>query len=72
MQNIGSTDRALRLIVGIILAVLGLGPKVGLPVFVGFGGWGWLVGIVGLVMIVTAVIRFCPAYTLIGINTCKK
>jgi hypothetical protein len=72
MQNIGSTDRLLRLIVGLILVVLGLGPRIGLPVFVGFGGYGWLVGIVGLVLIVTAAIRFCPAYTLLGMNTCKK
>jgi hypothetical protein len=27
-------------------------------------------GLLGLVMIATGVFRFCPAYTLLGMNTC--
>ena len=34
--------------------------------------WGWVMGIVGLVPILTGLTGRCPAYTLMGINTCKK
>lgn len=58
-RNEGSTDRLLRVIAGIILiALVFVGPKT---------PWGW----VGLVPLITALIGWCPAYTLLGINTCK-
>ena len=55
--NVGTVDRALRVIVG--LALLGLAV---------FGGhwWGWI----GAVPLVTAAVGFCPAYRLIGLSTC--
>jgi hypothetical protein len=31
------------------------------------GAWGWI----GIVPLVTALIGWCPAYTLLGIKTCK-
>jgi hypothetical protein len=30
------------------------------------GPWGWI----GLVPIATGVLRFCPAYTVLGLRTC--
>lgn len=59
--NVGSADRLIRLIVGILL--LGL-------FFLDGNVKYW--GIVGIVLIVTAFIRFCPLYTIFGMNTCKK
>lgn len=57
-KNIGSVDRALRLVVGIVLiALVFVGPQT---------PWGWI----GIVPLVTALIGFCPAYRLIGLNTC--
>lgn len=57
MFNIGSIDRVLRIVVGLVLVSL---------VFVGPQTvWGWL----GVVPLVTAFIGWCPAYTLLGINT---
>lgn len=62
--NVGSIDRILRAIVGVVLIAL---------VFVGpVAAMGWpriVVGVVGAVMLLTAAIRFCPAYTLIGVRT---
>ncbi len=55
--NIGSLDRTLRIILG--LGVLGAGYY--------FKTW-W--GLVGLVPILTALVRFCPAYLPFGLNTC--
>jgi hypothetical protein len=58
--NVGGIDRVLRIVVGI--AVLSL-------VFVLDGTARWW-GLVGLVPLFTGLVRFCPLYGLLGINTC--
>jgi len=59
MQNVGDVDRALRVVVGLILISL---------VFVGPESlWGWI----GVVPIATAAIGWCPAYVPFGIRTCS-
>jgi hypothetical protein len=58
VQNIGSVDRAIRLIAGIGLLSL---------VFVGPQTW-W--GLFGIVPLVTALFGWCPPYALLGIDTC--
>jgi membrane-associated protease RseP (regulator of RpoE activity) len=56
--NEGSMDRALRIIVG--LAILS-------QVFVGLQTpWAWI----GVVPLVTGLVGVCPAYSLLGLNTC--
>lgn len=57
--NVGNTDRLLRIIAGVV--VLGLGLY--------FQSW-W--GIIGLVLLLTGVFRFCALYTMLGMNTCKR
>ena len=57
-KNAGSTDRAIRAVVGLALIALTLMGT--LPV------WGWI----GVVPLATAAIGWCPAYTLFGIKTC--
>lgn len=56
--NVGTADRVLRVIVGLVL--------IGLAATGTVGWWGWL----GVIAVVTGIFRFCPAYTLIGANTC--
>ncbi|WP_374370001.1 DUF2892 domain-containing protein [Dongia sp.] len=57
-KNIGTLDRVLRVIVGLVLiSLVFIGPQT---------PWGWI----GLVPLATALIGFCPAYRLIGLNTC--
>lgn len=63
-KNIGNGDRFLRIILGIIGLILALSGS-----FDGNLKWGLLA--VGLLLIVTSSIQFCPLYTLLGINTCK-
>jgi phosphate/sulfate permease len=58
--NMGSTDRMIRGIAGIALIALGL---------TGVIGW-W--GIIGVVLLATAVIRVCPAYLPFGLSTLRK
>ena len=70
IKNVGSTDRLIRLIVGVILLIIAVPSLAGMA-FVGLGGWAWLVGLVGVVLVATGLLNFCPAYQLIGANTCK-
>ena len=56
--NVGGADRALRILVGLVL--------IGLAAVGSVGWWGWL----GVIPLATGLFRFCPAYTLFGVNTC--
>ncbi|MCX7628259.1 MAG: DUF2892 domain-containing protein [Methylophilaceae bacterium] len=55
--NVGKIDRAVRIVAGTALVVWAV---MGGPV------WAW----VGVLPLVTGLVGSCPAYTLIGINTC--
>ncbi len=64
-HNIGNPGRALRALIG-ILALLGA------FVLGWFSGWMvWAAAVVGVIMLVTAAMGFCPLYRLVGINTCR-
>lgn len=59
MCNSGFFDRFLRVFVGSLLLFVAV-----------FGGWVW--GYIGLIPLATGLIGFCPAYTILRINTgCK-
>ena len=66
--NIGSADRIVRIILGLTLILI---PFVsGLALFANpFLQWGAV--LVGAVLIVTALVRFCPLYAILGLSTCK-
>ena len=58
LVNEGKVDRALRVVVGLVLiSLVFVGPRT---------GWGWI----GLVPLVTGLVGNCPVYSLLGINTC--
>lgn len=58
--NVGGMDRAFRIVAGLVVLSL---------VFVLEGSARWW-GLVGLVPLATGLVRFCPLYGLIGLNTC--
>ncbi len=58
--NVGTVDRAIRILVGLTL--------IGAALMGWIGGWGWL----GLIPLATGVFRFCPAYLPFGLNSCKR
>ncbi|SFM39209.1 Protein of unknown function [Ectothiorhodospira mobilis] len=56
-KNMGTNDRLIRLVVGVVLiALVFVGPQT---------PWGWL----GLIPLATALMSWCPAYTLLNIRT---
>ncbi len=57
--NTGKTDRIIRVVVGLVLVAWAL-------------AGGNVLGYIGIVLIATAAIGFCPLYKLLGIDTgCK-
>jgi hypothetical protein len=56
--NIGNVDRVIRVVVGLVIIAVGAY----------YQSW-W--GLIGLLPILTASIRFCPVYVPFGISTCK-
>ncbi len=62
--NVGSLDRALRILIGMALFVLG---------FMGyFGSFGWLGIAAGGILLLTAVFSFCPIYGILRMKTTPK
>ena len=60
--NIGGIDRMIRILVGLAFLAFAV---TGLPAT----GYNWL-GWIGIVPLATALLGWCPAYTLIGVSTC--
>ncbi len=59
--NVGTTDRIIRVVVGLLLiAGFLLNPD---------GAWSWLY-LIGIVPLVTGIVGSCPVYSLLGISTC--
>ena len=58
-MNVGTIDRVVRVVVGLVL--------VGLAATGTLGVWAWI----GVVPLLTGLIGFCPAYKIAGINTCS-
>jgi len=58
-HNMGKVDRALRIVVGLVLiSLVFVGPK---------AAWGWI----GIVPLVTSLSGTCPLYTVFGWSTCQ-
>ena len=64
-MNVGKTDAIIRVIVGMIL-----------PHFTRWGVvsgnvWVAILHILGIILVVTSAIRYCPLYKLLNISTAK-
>jgi hypothetical protein len=59
LQNIGNTDRIVRIILGVAIAALGIVFK------------SWL-GLIAIIPLATAAVSTCPLYLPFGISTRKK
>ncbi len=60
ISNLHSIDRILRIVIGfVLLSLVFWGPQTAF-------------GYVGLILIVTAFISFCPLYRVFNISTCSK
>ncbi|QOL79533.1 YgaP family membrane protein [Pseudooceanicola spongiae] len=68
-KNVGTTDRAIRLLLGIALIALAL-----------FGGLSLMQDsvmkygavILGLILAITGLMQLCPLYAMFGLRSCKS
>jgi membrane protein implicated in regulation of membrane protease activity len=58
-SNVGGIDRILRIVAGLVL--------IGLAATGTVGWWGWL----GVILLATGAIGWCPPYAIFGFNTCS-
>ncbi len=58
-SNVGGADKIARIVIGAVL--------IGMALTGIIGAWGWI----GVLPLATGLINFCPAYSLLGVNTCK-
>lgn len=57
MKNVGTVDKVIRIILGMVLiALVFVGPQT---------PWGWI----GIVPLATGLVGFCPLYSVLGMNT---
>ena len=68
MCNVGSVDRALRIIFGVGFLLLGFfAPSMGLA-----AAWQITFYVIGGIGVITGLVTVCPVYALIGASTCKS
>ncbi len=65
MKNMGTVDRALRLIVVAAIAYLWWTGALS-------GTWAIVLGVLAAVFFLTSLIGTCPLYIPLGLSTCKK
>ena len=63
--NVGGIDRAIRYLLVLVIILLFATGKV-------HGALAVVLGIIGLMLLITAFIRYCPLYPLLRISTVKK
>jgi hypothetical protein len=61
-KNVGTTDKFVRIILALVLAALDFFEVVK-------GGYSWVLSVVAIVLLVTALLNYCPVYTLLKKNT---
>ncbi|OFX87394.1 MAG: hypothetical protein A2W99_07060 [Bacteroidetes bacterium GWF2_33_16] len=63
-KNMGTTDKAIRIIVALIIGILFFTKVI-------TGTLGIVLLVLAVVFLLTSLISFCPLYTLFGCSTCK-
>lgn len=58
-RNVGSTDRIVRVLIGVVALIVAFAGMLTLT-------WSWVVGIVGGVLLLTGAVGFSPVYRLFG------
>ena len=61
MKNVGNVDKIIRIVIGLGLLSL---------LFI-LNGNIRFIGLIGIILLATAFIGFCPIYKIFGIKTCK-
>ena len=63
-RNVGGFDRNARIVVGVVLLIVGLATPIAMT-------WRIVSLVIAAVALVTAIVGYCPANAIFGINSCK-
>lgn len=63
--NIGDVDKIVRLSLAILVGVLFYAEVIN-------GTVALILGVLAAALFITSFIGFCPLYTILGVNTCKR
>lgn len=63
--NMGTLDRTLRILVAIVIGALWYTGTIG-------GTMAIVLGVIAGVFVLTSLVGRCPAYTIVGLNTCTR
>ena len=61
-MNVGTTDRVVRIVLGMALAAIALAGAISAPLL-------YVVWVVAAIAVVTGVVGFCPLYALLRVST---
>lgn len=61
-MNVGNRDREARVVLGVVLIAFGIAMM---------GTWGVVLGVIGIIPLITGLTGWCPLYALFKISTCK-
>ncbi|MBL7904188.1 MAG: DUF2892 domain-containing protein [Bacteroidales bacterium] len=64
-KNVGNTDKLIRLVIALVIAVLYFMDIIS-------GTVALVLGIVALAMVATSLLNFCGLYAIFGFSTCKN
>jgi hypothetical protein len=64
-KNVGLLDKVVRIILVVLIAVLYFTHVIGASAAI-------ILGAVGVILLVTSLVSFCPLYALLGISTERK
>ncbi len=62
-KNVGNTDRIIRLIVAVVVALLFFNNII-------TGTLGIVLMVLAVIFVLTSLVSFCPLYTIFGMSTC--
>jgi hypothetical protein len=62
-KNMGNTDRAVRILLAVVFAVLYFTGTV-------TGTVGYVLLALGAIFVLTSLVSFCPIYAIVGLSTC--
>jgi hypothetical protein len=65
IKNMGSTDKYIRLAVAALIAALYFGKVIN-------GTTAMVLGVLGIIFVLSSMINFCPLYLPFGISTIRK
>lgn len=62
-KNVGNTDRIIRLIIAVVVAILFFNNIIA-------GTLGIILMVLAVIFVLTSLISFCPIYAIFGMSTC--